>query len=103
MRAKKKTKAAERRREYASSPCFLHEMEEETEPGRFGPIRLKRVYDDPEPGDGARFLVDRLWPRGLRKDRAALDDWLRDLAPSDALRRWFHRDPAQWAEFRRRY
>jgi uncharacterized protein YeaO (DUF488 family) len=64
---------------------------------------LKRIYDDPEPEDGVRLLVDRLWPRGIRKDRAALDDWLRDLAPSDALRTWFHRDPTRWSEFRRRY
>jgi uncharacterized protein YeaO (DUF488 family) len=64
---------------------------------------LKRIYDEPEPEDGVRLLVDRLWPRGIRKDRAALDDWLRDLAPSDALRTWFHRDPTRWSEFRRRY
>jgi uncharacterized protein YeaO (DUF488 family) len=66
-------------------------------------IRVRRVYEDPERGDGARVLVDRLWPRGLRKDAAALDEWLRDVAPSDELRRWYGHDPAKFDEFRRRY
>ena len=66
-------------------------------------IGVRRVYADPEPGDGARVLVDRLWPRGLRKDAAALDEWLRDVAPSDELRRWYGHDPAKFDEFRRRY
>lgn len=66
-------------------------------------VRVRRVYEDPEPDDGARILVDRLWPRGLRKDGAALDEWLRDVAPSDELRKWYGHDPAKFAEFRRRY
>jgi uncharacterized protein YeaO (DUF488 family) len=66
-------------------------------------IRVKRVYEPPEPGDGTRFLVERLWPRGLRKDALKLNAWLKDVAPSDALRRWFGHDPARWHEFRRRY
>jgi uncharacterized protein YeaO (DUF488 family) len=66
-------------------------------------IRVRRVYDPPEPADGTRVLVDRLWPRGLAKARARIDHWYRDLAPSDALRRWFNHDPARWDEFRRRY
>lgn len=66
-------------------------------------IRTKRAYDPPAPQDGARFLVDRLWPRGRRKEDARIDAWLRDLAPSDALRRWFGHDPKRWAEFKRRY
>jgi uncharacterized protein YeaO (DUF488 family) len=66
-------------------------------------IRIKRVYDPPDAGDGVRVLVDRLWPRGLRKEAAALDAWRPELAPSDALRRWFGHDPERWAEFRRRY
>jgi uncharacterized protein YeaO (DUF488 family) len=66
-------------------------------------IRVRRVYDDPEDGDGARVLVDRVWPRGLRKDAARLDDWARDVAPSAALRAWYQHDPARFAEFRRRY
>jgi uncharacterized protein YeaO (DUF488 family) len=66
-------------------------------------IRLKRVYEPPEPGDGTRILVERLWPRGVRKDELALDAWLNEVAPSAELRRWFGHEPARWAEFQRRY
>jgi uncharacterized protein YeaO (DUF488 family) len=66
-------------------------------------IAIKRVYEKPEESDGFRVLVDRLWPRGLKKEAAALDAWHRELAPSDALRRWFGHDVARWPEFRRRY
>ncbi len=66
-------------------------------------IRIKRAYDPPEPEDGARVLVDRLWPRGLRKEAAALTLWLKDIAPSAALRQWFGHDPSRWDEFVRRY
>jgi uncharacterized protein YeaO (DUF488 family) len=66
-------------------------------------IRLKRVYDLPEPGDGVRLLVERLWPRGMKKEALRLDGWPKDVAPSDALRRWFAHDPARWEEFQRRY
>lgn len=66
-------------------------------------IRLKRVYDPPGPEDGRRVLVDRVWPRGLRKDEAALDEWLKDIAPSTSLRKWFGHDPARWDEFQTRY
>ena len=66
-------------------------------------ITITRIYEAPEPGDGLRVLVDRLWPRGVSRQRAALDEWLRDLAPSTALRRWFHSDPRRWGEFGRRY
>lgn len=66
-------------------------------------VLVKRVYDTPAASDGARVLVDRLWPRGLTKDRASLDAWLRDLSPSDALRHWFHAHPEQWTSFRKRY
>jgi uncharacterized protein YeaO (DUF488 family) len=66
-------------------------------------IRIKRAYDPPSRADGSRILVDRLWPRGLRKVDAAIDQWLRDVAPSDGLRRWFNHDPERWSEFRRRY
>ena len=66
-------------------------------------VTVKRVYDPPAPGDGYRVLVDRLWPRGISKDRAALHAWLRDLAPSDELRHWFHAHPANWLTFRKRY
>jgi uncharacterized protein YeaO (DUF488 family) len=66
-------------------------------------ITAKRAYEKPARGDGYRVLVDRLWPRGLSKDRAALNDWLRDIAPSDQLRRWFHARPDSWLAFRKRY
>jgi uncharacterized protein YeaO (DUF488 family) len=66
-------------------------------------IRVKRVYDPPEEGDGYRILVDRLWPRGLTKEQAALDLWLKTVAPSDELRHWIHQDPEKWPEFCRRY
>ena len=67
------------------------------------PIAVKRVYEEPARSDGTRALVDRLWPRGLSKARAAVDKWLRDLAPSDALRKWFHASPEAWQGFRKRY
>jgi uncharacterized protein YeaO (DUF488 family) len=66
-------------------------------------INIKRVYAEPARGDGTRVLVDRLWPRGLSKARAAVDRWLRDLAPSDALRQWYHARPESWTVFRKRY
>jgi len=66
-------------------------------------IRLKRAYNSAGSGDGTRVLVDRLWPRGVRKADAAIDVWAKDIAPSPALRRWFGHDPARWHEFRRRY
>lgn len=66
-------------------------------------IALKRVYDPPAAEDGLRVLVDRLWPRGLSKERAAVDEWLRDLAPSDDLRHWYHARPTQWPSFRSKY
>ncbi|ANA41526.1 MULTISPECIES: DUF488 domain-containing protein [Geobacter] len=66
-------------------------------------IRIKRVYDEPTPEDGKRILVDRLWPRGITKDKARIDEWLKEVAPSDGLRQWFGHDPARWDEFRERY
>jgi len=66
-------------------------------------VALKRVYEPAARADGARLLVDRLWPRGLTKQRAAVDEWLRDLAPSDQLRRWYHSRPDHWALFRKKY
>jgi uncharacterized protein YeaO (DUF488 family) len=68
-----------------------------------GDIRVRRVYEAPSPQDGTRVLVDRIWPRGLRKDAARLDDWAKDVAPSTELRTWYRHDPAKFAEFRRRY
>lgn len=66
-------------------------------------IQVKRVYEPPAADDGVRVLVDRLWPRGLTKARAAVDLWLKDIGPSLALRKWFNRDPSRWAEFKQRY
>jgi uncharacterized protein YeaO (DUF488 family) len=66
-------------------------------------IRVRRIHLPPGTGDGVRFQVDRLWPRGFKKDRVPLDGWLRDVAPSDALRRWFHHSPERWQAFRDRY
>jgi uncharacterized protein YeaO (DUF488 family) len=66
-------------------------------------VRLKRAYEPPSTDDGTRVLVDRLWPRGVAKADAAVDLWLKDLAPSTALRKWFGHDPARWSEFRARY
>ena len=66
-------------------------------------IRIKRAYDPPEGSDGVRFLVDRLWPRGVSKDAARIDEWRKDLAPSNILRKWFGHDPSKWEEFRSRY
>ncbi|YBW40841.1 DUF488 domain-containing protein [Nitrobacter sp. TKz-YC01] len=64
---------------------------------------MKRAYEAPAADDGARILVDRLWPRGLRKTDAAIDLWIKDIAPSTGLRKWFGHDPARWPEFRQRY
>ncbi len=66
-------------------------------------VRLGRVYDDRSSGDGTRVLVDRLWPRGLKKDAGKVDEWVKAVAPSDELRRWYGHEPARFAEFRRRY
>jgi uncharacterized protein YeaO (DUF488 family) len=66
-------------------------------------VRSKRAYEPPEPSDGYRVLVDRLWPRGVAKDDARLDEWARELAPSPELRKWFGHDPGRFEEFRRRY
>jgi uncharacterized protein YeaO (DUF488 family) len=66
-------------------------------------VRVRRVYEAPDPADGRRVLVDRLWPRGLSRSRAALDEWLKTVAPSDELRRWYGHEPEKFAAFRQRY
>lgn len=66
-------------------------------------VRLKRAYDAPDPNDGRRILVDRLWPRGVAKSDAAIDEWAKEIAPSTELRKWFDHDPERWDEFRERY
>ncbi len=68
-----------------------------------GPVILKRAYEVASPDDGRRVLVDRLWPRGVSKEKAAIDLWLKEIAPTTALRQWFGHDPALWEEFQRRY
>lgn len=67
------------------------------------PIRVKRVYEKASPSDGYRVLVDRLWPRGLSKEEARIDAWLKEIAPSTRLRQWFGHDPSKWSEFKKRY
>ncbi len=66
-------------------------------------LKVKRVYEEPEPGDGFRVLVDRLWPRGMTKERAKVDLWAKDISPSTPLRLWYGHEPAKWPEFKRRY
>lgn len=66
-------------------------------------VKIKRVYEQPEKEDGTRILVDRLWPRGLTKEKAHVDLWMKEIAPSTELRKWFHHDPEKWAEFQKRY
>lgn len=66
-------------------------------------LKIKRVYEEPSKADGTRILVDRIWPRGLSKEKAHVDLWLKDVAPSNELRKWFGHDPARWPEFRARY
>jgi uncharacterized protein YeaO (DUF488 family) len=91
---------------FSSPACYLHEFEATSRVsarGRARGIAIKRIYDAPESADGYRVLIDRLWPRGVSKQRAALDAWLVNLAPSTALRASFHHDPKRWPEFARRY
>jgi uncharacterized protein YeaO (DUF488 family) len=66
-------------------------------------VKLKRAYEPPAPTDGTRILIDRLWPRGISKEKVAVDQWMKEIAPSTNLRKWFGHDPARWVEFRRRY
>jgi len=66
-------------------------------------IKIKRIYDPVSEDDGKRILVDRLWPRGLKKGEAKIDEWLKEIAPSDGLRKWFSHDPSKWQEFKNRY
>ncbi len=66
-------------------------------------LKIKRVYDPPSKDDGKRILVDRLWPRGMRKEDAHIDEWMKEVAPSTGLRKWFNHDPGKWGEFRQRF
>lgn len=88
---------------YSSPACYLHEFLAAAPRRAARGVAIKRIHDPPERADGCRVLIDRLWPRGVSRQRAALDEWLRDLAPSAALRQWFHRDLRRWREFGARY
>lgn len=99
MRRRKVTRAA---RELSSPACYLGEVEPEAPAARCD-VAIKRIYERPEPADGYRALIDRLWPRGISRARAALDAWLVELAPSAELRTWYRHDPKRWSEFARRY
>ncbi len=66
-------------------------------------ILVRRIYDPPEKRNGLRILVDRLWPRGLKREKLVIHEWLKDVAPSDGVRKWFSHDPKKWQEFKRRY
>jgi uncharacterized protein YeaO (DUF488 family) len=90
--ATKKTKKAKPRKAAAKKPR-----------AKSAAIQIKRAYDAPERGDGLRILIDRLWPRGLSKSKLKIDAWVKHLAPSNALRKWYQHDPRKFAEFRRRY
>jgi len=89
--------------EYSSPACLLHEVEAIDRTANAPDVRIKRIYDEPQSVDGLRVLVDRLWPRGIRRQRAAIDIWAQDLAPSAQLRQWFQHDPNRWHAFRNRY
>jgi uncharacterized protein YeaO (DUF488 family) len=91
------------RKPHGSQACLLHELDAQQAPTNEPDVRIKRIYDKPEQSDGVRVLVDRIWPRGVTKREAAVDDWLRELAPSTGLRKWFGHDPRRWSAFRTRY
>jgi uncharacterized protein YeaO (DUF488 family) len=97
MRKRKSTKTA------VSKKAAKPRRAAAKKPSAKSAIRIKRAYDAPESGDGLRILIDRLWPRGLSKDKLKLDAWVRHLSPSNALRKWYRHDPEKFAEFRRRY
>jgi uncharacterized protein YeaO (DUF488 family) len=84
-------------------PCYAHLLDEEGHMPDRPEIRIQRVYDADKPSIGKRILVDRVWPRGLKKEALHLDAWMRELGPSDELRKWFGHDPTRWDEFQRRY
>jgi uncharacterized protein YeaO (DUF488 family) len=100
---KTRRKVPEAARESSSPVCFLHELEPAATAAGQRDVRIKRIYEPAEATDGYRALIDRLWPRGISRQRAALDAWLVELAPSSALRTWFGHDPKRWSVFARRY
>lgn len=94
---------AETAGEFSSPACYLHEFEAQADAAGPRDVAVKRIYEQPQMQDGYRALIDRLWPRGVSRRRAALDAWLVELAPSNELRTWFNHDPKLWREFARRY
>ena len=90
-------------REYASPACLLHEFEAPPLSRSAPDLQVKRIHAKPLSKDGYRVLVDRLWPRGVTRENAKLDEWLKTIAPSTELRKWFGHDPSRWQEFRQRY
>jgi uncharacterized protein YeaO (DUF488 family) len=84
-------------------PIYFFQVEGVKQAWEDSMIRVKRVYEPPERSDGLRILADRLWPRGLSREHAAVDLWLKDLAPSERLRKWFGHDPARWTQFKEKY
>jgi uncharacterized protein YeaO (DUF488 family) len=89
--------------QYSSPACMLHEVQAINRASDVPDVRIKRIYEDPQSVDGLRVLVDCLWPRGIRRQQAAIDIWARELAPSTQLRQWFQHDPKRWNAFRQRY
>jgi uncharacterized protein YeaO (DUF488 family) len=103
MKSRRRRTVSRRTGELSSPACYLHELESPTPAAAPREVAIKRIYERAEPHDGYRALIDRLWPRGVSRRRAALDAWLVELAPSSALRTWFGHDPKRWSEFSRRY
>jgi len=102
-RAKPERSATPTAGELSSPACYLHEFEGDAPAAGARDVAVKRIFEQAEMQDGYRALIDRLWPRGVSRQRAALDAWLVELAPSNELRTWFHHDPKRWGEFARRY
>jgi uncharacterized protein YeaO (DUF488 family) len=102
-RAKPERSATGTAGELSSPACYLHEFEADVPAAGPRDVAVKRIYEKAEMHDGYRALIDRLWPRGISRQRAALDAWLVELAPSNELRIWFRHDPKRWSEFARRY
>lgn len=103
MKSRRRRTASRSTGELSSPACYLHEVEPDAATAGPRDVAIKRIYEKAEAHDGYRALIDRLWPRGVSRQRAALDAWLRDLAPSTELRNWFHHDPKRWSQFARRY
>jgi uncharacterized protein YeaO (DUF488 family) len=103
MESRRRRTVSGRSGELSSPACYLHELESGTPAAAPRDVAIKRIYERAEAHDGYRALIDRLWPRGVSRRRAALDAWLLELAPSSALRTWFHHEPKRWSEFSRRY